>query len=48
MGTTVFQQQNGPLDRYKFGFGEPVPPGLELVRDLDIPRQKQDYNTKLI
>jgi hypothetical protein len=38
MGTTVFQQQNGPLDRYAFGLADLIPPGFEFIRDLDIPR----------
>src|ERR1035437_2001005 len=38
MGATLFQQQNGPFDRYAFGFGEPAPPDFELIRNLDAPR----------
>ncbi len=37
MGATLLQEQNGSLDRYHFGFGEPVPPGFEFIRDLDVP-----------
>src|ERR1017187_7797717 len=38
MGTPILQQQDGPVDRYAFGFGESVPPCLEFIRNLDIPR----------
>ena len=38
MGTTVFQQQNGPLDLYWLGLGESAPPGFEFIRDLNVPR----------
>ena len=41
MGAALFQQQNYPLNRYTLRFGEPVPPGLELIRNLDIPRHLQ-------
>jgi hypothetical protein len=41
MGATLFQQQNGPLDRYMFGFGESIPPGFEFIRNLDLPRHNQ-------
>ena len=40
MRTTVFQQQNCPLDRDAFGLGKSVP-GLEFIRDLDIPRDNK-------
>jgi hypothetical protein len=38
IGATLLQQQDGALDRYVLGFGQFVPPGLEFVRDLDVPR----------
>src|SRR5450432_3164761 len=38
MGATLFQQQNGPFDRYAFGFGKPVPPDFEFICNLDVPR----------
>jgi hypothetical protein len=41
MGAAVLQQQYGPLDRYALGFGESVPPSLEFIRDLDLPRHSQ-------
>src|SRR5437867_1121195 len=37
MGAVLFEQQNGSLDRYAFGFGKSVPPGFEFVRNLDVP-----------
>ncbi len=37
MGPAFFQQQNSPLHRNAFSFGEPIPPGSEFIRDLDIP-----------
>ena len=41
MGAALLQQQHGSLDRYALGFGESVPPGLEFIRNLDVPGHSQ-------
>ena len=41
MGAALFQQQDGPLDGYAFGVGQPVPPSFEFIRDLDVPRHTE-------
>ena len=41
IGATLLQKQDGSLDRYALGFGESVPPGLEFIRNLDVPRHSQ-------
>lgn len=41
MRSTIFQKQNGSIDRYVFGFSESIPPIFELIRNFDFPGHNQ-------
>jgi hypothetical protein len=44
IGPAIFEQAHRSIERYLLFLGERVPPLLELVRVLDLPRHESDYS----